>query len=115
MQKKGISVIIQISRNAAMDKNNEKNIKEIVYLVVLALLQIFFQPTSMFWLSIIRERSNTFCHWLLCIAIDEAHLMWGWKKFCKEFSNIRNFQLVFLKVPIIAIAVTMTPNIIQYV
>lgn len=88
MQKKGISVIALTSKNAAMDKKIWKNVGEGVYSVVLALPEIFFQPTSIFWLSIMRERSNAFCRRLPCIAVDEAHLMWGWKEFCKEFSNI---------------------------
>lgn len=88
MQKKGISVVGLTSRNAAMDKKIWKNVGEGVYSVVLVLPEILFQPTSMFWLSIMRERSNTFCRRLACIVVDEAHLMWVWREFCKEFSNV---------------------------
>ncbi len=42
IQKKGISVIALTSKNAAMDKNIWKNIGEGIYLVVLALPEIFF-------------------------------------------------------------------------
>ena len=91
MQKKKISVITLTSKNAAMDKNIWKNIGEGVYLVVLALLEIFFQPTSMFWLSIMRERSNIFCCQLVCIAVNEAHLIWGWREFGKKFDNFEIF------------------------
>ena len=44
--KKRINVIALTSRNTAIDKNIWKNIGEGIYLVVLALLEIFFQPTS---------------------------------------------------------------------
>ncbi len=98
-----------------MDKNVWKNIGESVYLVVLALPEILFQPTSMFWLSVMRDRSNTFCCKLACIAIDEAHLMWGWREFRKEFSNIGILQSVFPKVLIMAVSATMTPNTLEYV
>ncbi len=46
--KKKISVIVLTSRNTAIDKNVWKNIREGVYSIVLVLLEIFFQPTSMF-------------------------------------------------------------------
>lgn len=48
MQKKGINVVALTSRNAAMDKKIWKNIREGIYLVVLASPKILFQPTSMF-------------------------------------------------------------------
>ena len=75
--KKGISIIILISKNAAIDKNIWKNIGEDVYLVVLPLPENFFQPTSIFWLNIIRERFNPFCCQQAAIAVDETHLIWG--------------------------------------
>ena len=67
-----------------MDKKIWKNIEEGVYSVVLVSPEIFFQPTSIFWLSIMRERSNIFCQQLACIAVDETHLIGGWREFCKE-------------------------------
>ena len=75
--KKRISVIVLIFRNAAMDKNIWKNIEEDVYLVVLVLPKIFFQPTLMFWLSLMRERFNAFCCRLASNISDDAYLMWG--------------------------------------
>ncbi len=115
MKKKGISVIALTSRNAAMDKNVWKNVREGVYSVVLALPEIFFQPTLMFWLSVMRDKSNAFCRKLACIAVDEAYLMWGWREFRKEFSNVGILRLVFPKVPIMAVSATMTPNTLEYV
>ena len=113
--KKRINIIALTFRNATMDKNIWKNIREVVYLVVLALPEILFQPTPMFWLNIMKERSNVFCCWLAYITIDETYLIWGWRNFCKKFSNIRIFRLVFPKILIIAVSVTMTPNTLKYV
>ena len=62
-----------------------------------------------------KERSNVFYCWLDCIAINEAHLMWGLRKFCKEFSNVGIFQSVFPNVPIMAVSITMTLNTFEYV
>lgn len=58
--KKGINFVALNSKNAAMDKKIWKNVREDIYLVVLALPEIFFQPTSMFQLSIMREKNNAF-------------------------------------------------------
>ena len=98
-----------------MDRNIWKNVGENVYLLVLVLPEIFFQPTSMFWISVMIDRSNAFCCRLACIAVDEAHLIWGWREFCKKFSNIGIFWLEFLKVPIMAVSVTITLNILEYI
>ena len=62
-----------------------------------------------------RERSNSFCRRLACIAVDEAHLMWGWRQFRKEFNNVAILRLVFPKVPIMAVSATMTTNTLEYV
>lgn len=69
----------------------------------------------MFELNVIWDKSNAFCNQLACIAVDEVHLIWCWKELCKKFSNIGIFQLIFPKIPIMAISVTITPNILKYV
>ena len=75
--KKRISVILLTFKNAVIDKKIWKNVREDVYSVVLASPKIFFQLTPIFWLSIMRERSNAFCQLLAYIAIDEAYLIWS--------------------------------------
>ena len=75
MQKKGINIVALTSKNATIDKEIWKNVGGGVYSVVLASPEIFFQLTSMFWLSIIREISNAFCQQLACITVDQAHLI----------------------------------------
>ncbi len=39
----------------------------------------------------------------------------GLERICKEFSNVGILQLVFLKVPIMAVSATMTSNTLEYV
>lgn len=60
MQKKRITVIALISRNIAIDNKIWKYIEEGIYLIVLALPEIILQLTTIFWLSILREKSNIF-------------------------------------------------------
>ena len=62
-----------------------------------------------------KERSNVFYCQLACIAVDEAHLICGWREFCKELGNVGILRSIFPKVPIIAISVMMTPNTLEYV
>lgn len=115
MQKKGISVVTLTFRNAVINKKIWKNVRKDVYSVVLASLEILFQPTLIFWLSIMRERFHAFCQRLACIAVDKAYLMWGWREFCKELSNVSILRSVFPKVPIMAVSITMTINTLEYV
>lgn len=98
-----------------MDKNVWKHVRKGVYSIVLALPEIFFQLTSMFWLIIIRDRFNAFFCWLVYITVNKAHLMWGWKEFCKKFSNVGIFRLVFSKVSIMVVLAIMTSNILEYI
>ena len=58
-----------------MDENIGKNVGEDIYSVVLALPEIFFQPTLIFSLSVMRDKSNAFSRWLAFITVDEAQLM----------------------------------------
>lgn len=62
-----------------------------------------------------KEKFNIFCCQLACIAIDGAHLMWAWREFYKEYSNIEILWWIFLKVPIIAILAIITLNTSEYV
>lgn len=76
---------------------------------------MLFDPHSRFWLSTICNRSNAFCRQLACVAVDEAHLIWGWREFRAQYSNVGILQTVFPKVPIMAMSATFTPNILEYV
>ncbi len=77
------------------DRNIWKHINEGRYSVILASPEILLSHGSTFWLQTIRDRSNAFCRRLVCIAIDEAHLLWGWREFQKEYANVGRLRAFF--------------------
>lgn len=81
----------------------------VVYLVVIALSKMLFEPDSLFW------RSIPFSQRLFCIAVDKAHLIWGWREFCKNYSNIGILQAIYPKIPIMALSATLTPTTLEHV
>ena len=71
--------------------------------------------SSVFWLRTARQKDNSFCCRLACIAVDEAHLVWGWQTFRKEYANISTLKVVFPDVPVIALFATITKNVPEYI
>ncbi len=62
-----------------------------------------------------RNRNNAFCKQLAYIVIDEAHLIWSWRSFQKEYGMIGHLKSTFPKVPTLALLATVTPNVLEYV
>lgn len=85
------------------------------YSVILDSSEILFSHGSPFWLQTVRDQSNAFCRRIGCIAIDEAHLLWGWQEFRKKYANVGKLRAFFADVPIMALSATITRNILEYI
>ena len=83
--------------------------------VILASPEILLRDGSHFFLVTVRNRRNAFCRRLRLLAIDEAHLVWGWREFRKEYLNVGAIRLHFPKVPIVALSATLAPNVAEYI
>ena len=85
IKERGLNALALTSDTTSNNPNVWKDIEVGVYSVVLAAPEMLFESHSRFWLSTIRNRINVFCQRLACIAVDEAHLIWGWREFRAEY------------------------------
>ncbi|KAA8910636.1 P-loop containing nucleoside triphosphate hydrolase protein, partial [Sphaerosporella brunnea] len=83
--------------------------------LVLASPEVLLRDGSYFWLKTIRGRSNQFCTRLKAVAVDESHLVWGWREFRKDYLNIGALRAHFPTIPIIALSATLMPNVLAFV
>lgn len=113
--KQGVSAIALTANNVKDDRTICKNVENGLYSVILASPEMVLEPQSWFWSSTMRARSIAFCQRLACIAVDKAHLIWGWREFRKEYNNIGRLCAVFPSVPTIALSATLTSNNLEYV
>lgn len=111
----GISAIALTAEAVNNDPSIWKEITAGLYSVILASPEILLGHNSYFWKSIVREPGNPFCKRLACIAVDEAHLVWGWREFRKEYQNLNKLRSFFPEVPIMALSATMTRNVMEYI
>ena len=86
-----------------------------VYSVVLASPEILLVHGSVFLLRVVRNRTCAFTKRLACIAIDEAHLVWGWRTFRKDYAGLSTLRHCYPKVPLMALSATLTPNVLEYI
>lgn len=84
----GVRAVALTSESTREDPHLWRDMNNGVYSLILASPEILLSYTSPFWLQTVRNRCNNFCRRLACIAVDEAHLLWGWREFRKEYSNI---------------------------
>lgn len=90
-------------------------LKTEVYSVVLASPEVFLVYGSMFLLCIICNRLCAFTKRLACIAIDKAHLIWGWRSFQKEYTGLEILRHCYPKVLLMALSATLIPNVLEYI
>ena len=85
------------------------------YDIVLASPEILLRDGSHFLKVTLRNKRRAFCQRLMVLAVDEAHLIWGWREFRKEYLNIGVIRSHFPDVPVVALSATLTPNVAKYV
>ena len=86
-----------------------------IFDVILASPEILLRDGSHFFLVTVRNQKNSFCRRLRLLAINEVHLMWGWREFRKEYLNFGAIRSHFPKVPIVALTATLAPNVAEYI
>lgn len=86
-----------------------------MYNVILALPEIILVSQSWFWKKTVRVRDNNFIRRLHCIAIDETHVIWGWRNFREEYRMLGHLKDVYPTVPTLILSATVTPNIPDYI
>lgn len=107
----GLNALALILDTTSNNPNMWKDIETGINSAVLAMLEILFELYSQFWLNTICIRTNVFCQQLAYIAIDEAHLIGGWRDFCAKYSNLSILQTVIPNVSIITMSATFTSSI----
>lgn len=85
------------------------------YSVILASPEILLPHGSPFWLQIMNDRLSAFNRRIACFVIDDAHLMWGWRDFRKQYGNLDKLRTYFPRVPIMAVSATITRNVLEYI
>ena len=73
------------------------------------------QYAPVFLFCTVWNRGSAFTKWLACIAVDEAHLVWGWRTFRNEYAALGVLRHCFPKAPMMALSATITPNDLGYI
>ncbi len=115
IEKHGISVVALTSNMIAANPRVWKQVETGDFSVILASPEILLQYASVFLFRTVCNRSSLFTKRLACIAIDEAHLVWRWRIFRKEYAALGTLRHCFPKVPIMALFATITPNVLGYI
>lgn len=76
----------------AADPKIWRQVDKGMYDVILALPEVILGPRSWFWQHTVQDGKNEFNRRLRCIAIDEAHVIWGWRSFREEYRMLGLFQ-----------------------
>ena len=60
------------------------------------------------------RKDNVFKKNLCTIAMDEAHTIWGYRKFRRQFRHVGKLRSLFLNVPFAALSATFPLYIVNY-
>lgn len=80
-----IAAIVLTAMIIESDPDVWKHVDRGDYSVIFALPEILLEVQSLFWLRTVRVQDNGFCQRLVCIVIDEVHLVWDWREFRSEY------------------------------
>jgi superfamily II DNA/RNA helicase len=81
---------------------------------VYATPEVLLRSRSHFLKNTVRK-DNVFKKNLCLIAMDEAHTIWGYRKFRRQFKHVGNLRSLFPQVPFAALSATFPPHIVEYV
>src|SRR5438105_73049 len=84
------------------------------YLVVYATLEVLLQPRSHFT-KVTMKKDNAFKQNLALIAMDEAHTIWGYRRFRSQFKQVSKLCECFLEIPFAALSAIFSPYVVAYV
>ena len=115
MKKYGLLVVALISDVIAANPIIWKKIEAGDYAHILALSEVLLQYVSVFVLYTIWNRYSVFNKHLVCITIDEAYLIYGWRIFWKEYARHKILRHCFPKVLMMILSTTIMPNVLGYV
>lgn len=48
-------------------------------------------------------------------VINKAYFIWGWQEFKKQYGNLDKLQIYFSRIPIMAVLITITQNVLEYI
>ena len=77
LKQRGVSALALTAAAVKADPNIWKRLEQGEYSVIFASPEIVLAPQSHFWKHTVGRKGNEFCRRLACIAVDEAHLIWG--------------------------------------
>ena len=77
LKQKGVSALAITAATIKANPNIWKQLEQREYSVIFASPEIVLAPQSHFWKHTVGRKGNEFCRRLACIAVDEAHLIWG--------------------------------------
>lgn len=81
MEKHSILVITFTPDAIVADPKVWKKVEVGNYSVILVMPKMLLQYAYIFLLCTVQNRGSAFTKWLACIAVNEAHLVWGWRTF----------------------------------
>lgn len=111
----GIKAVALTSKTTRKDLNVWLKVENRQYFVILTSFKILLKSSLVFWLQIVQQRRSMFSCRLAYIAIDKAHLIWGWQTFQKDYRNIGNLKAVFPDISIIALSATIMRNVLEHI
>ncbi len=86
-----------------------------MYDIILVSPEALLGPWSWFWQQTVRNKNNKFQRRLRCIAIDEAHAIWGWQVFRDEYRMLGHLKDVFSSISTLLMSARVTLNILKYI
>jgi superfamily II DNA/RNA helicase len=114
LKKIGISAIKITKESLQQDPGIWARVDKGMYRVVYATPEVLLRSRSHFMKNTVRK-DNVFKKNLCCIAMDEAHTIWGYRKFRKQFRHVGKLRTLFPNTPFVGLSATFPPYIVAYV
>lgn len=112
---RGVSIVSLTSAALKADPEIWSQIDKGLFSIIFASPEIILAPRSPFWKQTLGGRSKEFYRRLACIAVDEAHLVWGSRNFKNEYRDIGHLRSYFPSVPILTLSETITKKDLDFV
>ena len=110
----GIAAVALTAEEIRKNPNIWKKVEHGAYRIIYASPEVLLHSGSYFWIHLLRKKC-AFNTRLIGVAVDEVHVVWGYREFRTEYANIGDFRAHLRHVPFIGLSATLTPITLDYI
>ncbi|MCJ1470613.1 hypothetical protein MMC07_009259 [Pseudocyphellaria aurata] len=114
LTKKGIKAVQITKEEVQKDPSMYEQVRDGHYQIVYGSPEMILADGVQFNAVVLKATGCAFFKNLVCIAIDEAHVVWTWQSFWKDYRQLATLRSHYPSVPFLLLSATLALNLLGF-